>query len=77
MTSVAGIREVPKKDNYLDGSWEKFEHWIRNTIGSDFRTRVRPMDKRANRQMIAKLVQKDIKAHNGVFPEENSFIERK
>jgi len=35
------------------------------------------MDKRANRQMIAKLVQKDIKAHNGVFPEEISFIERK
>ena len=79
MTSVVGICEVPKIDNYLDGSWEKFEHWIRNTIGSDFRWRVRPMDQRANWQMITKLVQKDIKAkaHNGVFPEEISFIERK
>ncbi len=64
-------------DNYLDGSWELFEQWIRNTIGSDFRWRVRPMDKRSNREMIAKLVQNDIKANNGIFPEKNAFIERK
>jgi len=64
-------------DNYLDGSWKKFEQWIRNTIGSDFRWRVRPMDKRSNRQMIAELVQKAIKENKGVFPEKNAFIERK
>jgi len=63
-------------DNYLDGSWEKFEQWIRNTIGSDFRWRVRLMDKRANREMISELVQNNIKRNNGVFPEDNSFIER-
>ena len=57
-----------KMDNYLDGSWEKFEQWIRNTIGSDFRWRVRPMDKRSNRQMIIDLVQNDIKKNKGVFP---------
>jgi len=27
--------------------------------------------------MIAKLVQNDIKANNGIFPEKNAFIERK
>jgi hypothetical protein len=64
-------------DNYLDGSWQKFEQWIRNTIGSEFSWRVRPMDKRSNREMIAKLVQNDIKGNDGVFPEKNSFIERK
>jgi len=64
-------------DNYLDGSWEKFEQWIRNTIGSDFCWHVRPMDNRSNRQMIAKLVQNDIKENNGVFPEKNTCIERK
>jgi hypothetical protein len=64
-------------DNYLDGSWEFFEQWIRNTIGSDFYWRVRPMDKRSNREMIAELVQNDIKANDGVFPVKNSFIERK
>ncbi len=73
----AAIHEVSQMDNYLDGSWEKFEQWIRNTIGSDFRWRVRPMDKRSNRQMLAELVQKDIKENKGIFPENNAFIERK
>ena len=73
----AAVHEVSKMDNYLDGSWEKFEQWIRNTIGSDFRWRVRPMDKRSNRQMLAERVQNDIKENNGVFPEKNAFIERK
>jgi hypothetical protein len=68
---------MSKMDNYLDGSWELFEQWIRNTIGSDFCWRVRPMDKRSNREMIAKLVQNEIKDNDGVFPETNSFIERK
>ena len=52
---------MSKMDNYLGGSWELFEQWIRNAIGSDFSWRVRPMDKRSNREMIAKLVQNDIK----------------
>jgi len=35
------------------------------------------MDKRSNREMIAQLVQNDIEANDGDFPEKNSFIERK
>ena len=77
MIAIPEVHKVLKMDNYLDGSWGKFEQWIRNTIGSDFRWRVRPMDKRANREMISELVQSDIKKNNGVFPEDNSFIERK
>ena len=69
----AVIHEVSKMDNYLDGSWEKFEQWIRNTIGSDFRWRVRPMDKRSNRQMLAEHVQNDIKENKGFFPEKNTL----
>ncbi len=71
------VHEVSTMNNYLDGSWEKLEQWIRNIIESDFRWRVRPMDKRSNRQMIADLVQNDIKDNNGTFPEKNAFIERK
>ena len=74
---MPAVHEVSKMDNYLDGSWEKFEQWIRNTIGSDFCWRVTPMDKRSNRQMIAELVQNDIKKNNEIFSEKNSFIERK
>lgn len=73
----AVIHKVSKMDNYLDGSWDEFEQWIRNTIGSDFCWRVRPIDKRSNQQMIAKLVQTDIKENNRVFPEKNTCIERK
>ena len=54
----------------------EFEQWIRNTIGSNFRWRVRPMNKRSSREMVADLVQNDIKKNNGVFPDNNSFIER-
>ncbi len=73
----AVIHKVSKMDNYLDGSLEEFEQWIRNTIGSDFCWIVRPMAKRANRQMIAELVQNDSEENNGVFPEKNAFIEQK
>lgn len=61
------VHKVSKIDNDLDGSWEIFEQWIRNTIGSDFRWRVRPMDMRSNREMIAELVLNDIKENDGFF----------
>lgn len=62
-------RNISKMDNYLDGNWEKFERWIRNTIGPDFCRRVRPMDKRSSREMIVDLVQNDInKEHKGLSP---------
>ncbi len=35
------------------------------------------MDKRANRQLIAELLQQNIKDNNREFPQENSFIEHK
>jgi len=43
---------------------------------SDFRWRVRPMDKQSNWKMVADLVLNDMKENNGVFPDKNSFIER-
>ncbi len=33
----------------LEGTWQEFEALIRDTIGSDFRWRVRPQDTRSNR----------------------------
>ena len=64
-------------DEHLSGSWEEFEGWIRNTIGSDFRWKVRPPDTRLNREMIADLIRDSMKTHNGgVFPKSNAFIER-
>ncbi len=64
-------------DKFLDGTWEEFEQWIRDTIGSDFCWCVRPRDTTENRKMVASLVLEDIKRSEGVFPEKNTFIERK
>ncbi len=58
------------------GTWEEFEAWIRETIGSDFRRILRPQDTSVNREMVVDLVLKDIKQGNGIFPGKNAFIER-
>jgi hypothetical protein len=58
------------------GTWDEFEAWIKNTIGSDFRWRVRPQDTPSNREMVADLIQDAIRRNNGSFPQKNTFIER-
>ena len=63
-------------DKHLTGTWEEFEAWIKETIGSDFRWRVRPQDNATNREMVASLVLDGIKRNDGVFPHSNAFIER-
>ena len=49
-------------DKLLDGTWEEFEQWIRDTT--------------ENQEMAASLVLEDIKRSEGVLPEKNAFIER-
>ena len=63
-------------DKHLDGTWQEFEAWIRDMIGSDCRWCVRPQGTRSNREMVAALVLKDIERNNGVFPGRNAFIEK-
>jgi hypothetical protein len=43
-------------EDFLEGTWEEFEAWIRETIGSDFRWLIRPQDSSVNREMVADLV---------------------
>jgi len=63
-------------DKHLTGTWEEFEAWIKETVGSDFNWRVRPQDNATNREMVASLILDGIKRNNGIFPEKNTFIER-
>ena len=60
----------------MAGSREEFEARIRDTIGDDFRWRIRPRDTPSNRKMIADLILNDIENGGGVFPGSNAFIER-
>ncbi len=63
-------------DKHLTGTWEEFEVWIKETIGSGFRWRVRPQGTPTNREMVASLVVDGIKRGDGIFPQSNASIER-
>ena len=62
--------------DYRDGTWEEFEDWIRKTIASDFRWKIRPQDNASNREMVAGLIKDAMKRNDRTFREKNSFIER-
>jgi hypothetical protein len=62
-------------DEYLTCTWEEFEAWIRRTIGSNFRWKIRPFDNYSNPRMIADLIRDAMKRNNGVFPRNDTFIE--
>ena len=76
MTALRAVYGVASIDKNLDGSWEEFEQWSRDTIGSDFRWRIRPRDSAANRKMVVSPVLEDIERNGDVFPEKNVFIEK-
>ncbi len=61
---------------HLPGGREEFDAWIRDTIGDDFRWKIRPRDTPSNWEMVADLILMDIESGGGVFPESNAFIER-
>ena len=62
-------------DEYLTCTWEEFEAWIRITIGSNFRWKIRPLDNYSNRKMIADVIGDAMKRNNGIFPKNDVFIE--
>ena len=63
-------------EKHLEGNREEFEAWIRDTIGSNFHWRIRPLDTASNRKMIADLILDEIKQNKGIFPEGDTFILR-
>ncbi len=63
-------------DEHLIGDRKGFETGIRDTIGGDFRYKVRPRDTPSKRKMIADLILSDMESNNGVFARNDVFIER-
>ena len=41
------MNDKQRTNKYLDGTWQEFETWIKNTIGSFFRWRICPADTRS------------------------------
>ena len=38
------VREEEKMEDYLNGTWEEFENWIKGMIESNFSWRMHPVD---------------------------------
>lgn len=74
-TTVPSIPKERRVEKHPGGTWEEFEAWIRETIGSDLRWRIRPQDTRSNRKMVADLPLGDIERNDGLFPNSNAFVE--
>ena len=71
------MNDEQRTNKHLDGTWQEFEAWIKDTIGTSFRWRIHPADTRPNREMIASLILGDIKQNNGDFSKKNVFIDKK
>ncbi len=41
------MNDEQRTNKHLDGTWQEFEAWIKDTIGSPFRWRIRPPDTHA------------------------------
>jgi len=46
-------------EEILSGDWEKFEAWIREQVGGDFIWKIKPFDKKANRQAVMESILDD------------------
>jgi hypothetical protein len=63
-------------DEVLNGPWERFEEWIRKTIGGNFTWSLRPFDSPENRQMVMDAIVDEIKRKGGTFPKKGPWVER-
>lgn len=61
----------------LDGSWACFEAWVRRTIGSDFIWKLLIRDTPTHRKLIMASIRDAMKANGGLFPKEDTYLERK
>ncbi|MFX0197785.1 MAG: hypothetical protein ACFFCW_16820 [Candidatus Hodarchaeota archaeon] len=65
-------------ENFLSGTWEDFENWIRAKVGGEISWKVRPKDTRANRMIVAESILETLEQNSGEFPPlGNIFIELK
>ena len=62
--------------NFLSGTWEQFEVWIKTKIGGEISWKVRPRDTKVNRMIVAESVLDTLDRNGGEFPQSgNLFLE--
>jgi hypothetical protein len=62
--------------NFLSGTWEEFEGWVKTKIGGEISWKVRPRDTKVNRMIVAESVLDTLDRNGGEFPPSgNLFLE--
>lgn len=62
--------------NFLSGSWQDFEAWIKAKVEGEISWKVRPKDTKVNRMIVAVSILKTLERNHGEFPPSgNAFIE--
>jgi len=60
--------------NFLSGTWEQFEGWIKTKIGGEISWKVRPRDTKVNRMVVAESVLDTLNRNGGEFPASGNFF---
>lgn len=72
---TVGAMEMTKR-NFLSGTWEDFEAWIRAKVGGEISWKVRPGDTKVNRMIVAQSILEALERNGGEFPcSGNPFLE--
>lgn len=62
--------------NFLSGTWECFEGWVKTKVGGEISWKIRPRDTKVNRMIIAESVLDTLDCNGGEFPPSgNLFLE--
>ena len=54
--------------NFLSGTWEEFEGWVKKRIGGEISWKVRPRDTKVNRMIVAESILDTLDRNGGDFP---------
>ena len=62
--------------NFLAGTWDDFESWIKEKVGGDIYWKIRPRDTKVNRMEVAQSIFETMKRNGGTFPSSgNVYVE--
>jgi hypothetical protein len=71
-----GILMEMTERNFLAKNWEDFEAWIEEKVGGEISWKVKPMDTKVNRMIVAMSILDTLDRNDGEFPSSgNPFIE--
>lgn len=65
--TIRGEVEMANK-NFLSGSWDDFESWLKAKVGGEISWKIKPQDTKVNRMVVAKSVLETMQRSGDTFP---------